>query len=153
MTFTVHANAEDKRRHAQEAATRMGLDDTFIDLMVEDFYTRVRQESRLGPIFEGAIGQNWESHLPKMKAFWGAIIFSDSRFNGSPVKTHQGLSNVAPDDFEIWLKLFRETLDDIAPTEEAKAFLTTRAERIAESLKMAMFFRAPKQSAEAVQTA
>ena len=153
MTLTVHPFAADKRRHAREAADRMGLDDAFIDQMVESFYQRVREEPRLGPIFEGAIGKSWGTHLPKMKAFWGAIIFSDGRFNGSPVKTHQALQGVAPEDFKIWLALFRETLEDIAPTPEAKVFLTTRAERIAESLKLAIFFRPPKVRREATQTA
>ncbi len=153
MSFPVHSFAAEKRRRAMTDANRMGIDDSLIDLIVDNFYGRVKQDPRLSPIFDGVIGERWDTHLPKMKAFWGAIVFSDGRFKGSPVKTHQGLVGVTPDDFQIWLTLFRETLEDLAPTPEAKVFLTTRAERIAESLKLAMFCRAPKLSEETRQTA
>jgi len=151
MTPPVHSFAEEKRRQAGAAAERMGMDDAFIDQLVEHFYAEVRQEPRLSPIFEAAIGDSWETHLPKMKAFWGAIVFSDGRFKGAPVQTHQRLKNVIPEDFEIWLRLFQKTLDTIAPSMEAKVFLMERAERIAESLKLAMFFRSPKRYAANVE--
>ena len=40
---------------------------------------------------------------------------------------------------KIWLALFRQTLEDTAPTPEAVAYVMERAERIAESLQLAMF--------------
>ena len=146
MIQPVHSFTAEKRRLAVDAANRMGIDDAFIDLLVEDFYGRVRQDERLSPIFDTAIGERWDTHLPKMKAFWGAIVFSDGRFKGAPVPAHVKLKSVTPEDFTLWLGLFRQTLDAIAPTRDARDFLMERAERIAESLKLAMFFRRPTTS-------
>ena len=46
---------------------------------------------------------------------------------------------VEPMHFTIWLALFRQTLEDTAASQEAVAYLMERAERIAESLQLAMF--------------
>jgi hemoglobin len=143
MQSAPHPFAEEKRRTAIEAATAMGIDDTLIDRLVDGFYGRVRQDATLAPIFERVIGDQWAHHLPKMKAFWGAIVFSDGRYSGRPVPAHLRLKEVTPENFDVWLQLFQQTLDELAPTQEAKRFLMQRADRIAESLKKAMFFGVP----------
>jgi hemoglobin len=46
---------------------------------------------------------------------------------------------VQPWHFNLRLALFRQTLEEIAPTPEAVDYMMVRADRIAESLKLAMF--------------
>lgn len=143
MATPIHSLAAQKRADALNTAHAMRIDGSLIGRMVEVFYGKVRDNETLGDIFKSEIGGTWDTHLAKMKAFWGAIVFSDGRYSGKPVPAHQKLTDVKPDDFDIWLTLFDETLDDIAATPEAKVFLKTRAANIAKSLKLAMFDRAP----------
>ena len=53
---------------------------------------------------------------------------------------HLKLKQVREEDFDIWLGHFRRTAEALCPPEVAAVFID-RAERIARSLKLAMFFR------------
>lgn len=121
---------------------RPGLDRAFIGALVREFYRRVRANERLGPIFAGVIGDEWEPHLEKMTDFWCAVILKNGAYNGRPVPAHLKLKQVREDDFDIWLGIFRKTAADLCEPDVAAVFVE-RAERIAQSLKLAMFFRLP----------
>jgi hemoglobin len=125
------------------------IDRAFIGRLVRSFYGRVRKDARLGPIFERVIGDHWEPHLEKMTEFWCSVILKTRSYEGRPVPAHVRLKEVRPEDFAIWLSIFRETADELCPPGIAAVFVD-RAERIAESLKLAMFFRLPaaKKAAE-----
>jgi hemoglobin len=110
-----------------------------IENVVRTFYTRVRADKALGPIFERVIGDNWEPHLQKMFAFWSSVMLLSGRYKGQPMIAHMRLKTVQRPHFERWLELFRQTTDEICSTETADAFME-RAGRIAESLQMGMFF-------------
>lgn len=131
--------AEERRREIQQNAERMGVNDAYISELVETFYTRVRSDETLGPIFNKEIGDNWGPHLARMKDFWASVAMNAGRYNGKPVPAHQKLAGVTPAHFQIWLGLFRQTLEDTAPTPEAVPFFLERATRIAQSLQLAMF--------------
>lgn len=136
--------AEEKRGEIRAHAKAMGIDEAYLSLLVDTFYGRVRADPRLGPIFEAEIGDHWGPHLQRMKAFWVSVALSSGSYSGRPVPQHQKLSGVGREDFGIWLRLFRQTLEDTAPTPDAVAYLMDRAERIAASLQMAMFDRGPR---------
>lgn len=121
---------------------RPGLDRAFIGKLVRAFYRRVRGDDRLGPIFAGVIGENWEPHLEKMTDFWCAVILKNGAYSGRPVPAHLKLKQVREEDFGIWLDIFRRTAEDHCEAGVAAVFIE-RAERIAESLRLAMFFRLP----------
>lgn len=137
----VHAYPEQKRAQIRAAAGVIGIDEAYLSVMVDAFYTRVRSDPRLGPVFDAEIGDRWGPHLDRMKRFWASVALNAGVYSGKPVAVHQHLAGVEPEDFEIWLGLFRETLEDTAPTPEAVNYLMVRAERIAQSLRMAMFER------------
>jgi hemoglobin len=119
-----------------------GLDRRFIGRLVREFYRRVRADERLGRIFEGVIGNDWEPHLEKLTDFWSAVILKNGAYDGRPVPAHLKLKQVREEDFDIWLGIFRQTAADLCEPEVAAMFIE-RAERIAQSLKLAMFFRLP----------
>ncbi|MBI6628827.1 group III truncated hemoglobin [Pontibaca sp. S1109L] len=125
------------------AAAAKGIDEAYLSFLVDEFYSRVRADARLGPIFIGEIGDDWAAHLEQMKAFWASVALNAGLYSGKPVPAHQKLVGVERSDFGRWLGLFRDTLNDTAPTPEAAAYLKIRAERIARSLEMAMFERLP----------
>lgn len=77
-----------------------------------------------------------------MTDFWCAVMFKNGAYSGRPVPAHLKLKQVRKEDFEIWLSLFRQTAVEMCYPEVAATF-GERAERIAQSLKLAMFFRLP----------
>ncbi|GLQ06141.1 hypothetical protein GCM10007924_13620 [Sneathiella chinensis] len=108
--------------------------------MVNRFYGKVRQHPSLGPIFDGAIGDKWAEHLPKMYRFWSSVLNSSGLYSGNPMRAHMTLTQtVEPEDFGHWLVLFRETLDELFSADDAD-FIFEKAERIAESLSLGMFY-------------
>ncbi|WP_370309833.1 group III truncated hemoglobin [Sphingobium abikonense] len=112
--------------------------------LVDAFYARVRCDEELGPIFNDAI-HDWPEHLEKLRAFWSSVMLTSGRYKGQPVPAHvKHRDRITPALFERWLALWAETTDELmAP--EAAAALQAKAARIAESLKLAMFFRLEAQ--------
>ncbi len=134
---------EDRPRPSAEKPLNLpGIDRVFIGRVVRKFYGRVRANERLGPIFAGVIGDHWEPHLEKMTDFWCSVILKNGAYSGRPVPAHLRLKQVRPEDFAIWLAIFRQTVRDICEPQVADIFIE-RAERIASSLQLAMFYRLP----------
>ncbi|RWC50455.1 MAG: group III truncated hemoglobin [Mesorhizobium sp.] len=132
---------------AEQPLNHAGVDRTSIGKLVREFYAKVRQHQRLGPIFAREITGDWEPHLEKMTDFWCSVILKSGDYHGRPVPAHLKLKDVTEADFEIWLALFRQTAAELFAPETAAVFVD-RAERIATSLKLAMFFRlAPSATA------
>ncbi|TCM77388.1 hypothetical protein EV291_10728 [Rhizobium sp. BK068] len=75
-----------------------------------------------------------------MKSFWSSVAFRSGAYGGKPVQAHTGVANMSPDLFPQWLALFSETLSDIAPSLDAKAWFMATAERIARSLTLSLFY-------------
>lgn len=137
----MHLRFAERSRPRQELPLEQpGLDRLFIGGLVREFYSRVRTNDRLGPIFANVIGEEWEPHLEKMTDFWCAVILKNGAYSGRPVPAHLKLKQVREEDFDIWLSIFRQTASDLCNPEVAAVFVE-RAERIAQSLKLAMFFR------------
>lgn len=140
----MHPQNLDKPRPVAERPLRHpGIDRPFIGRLVRAFYCRVRQDERLGPIFAHHIAGEWEPHLEKMTDFWCSVVLKTGGYEGRPVPAHLKLKTVVEDDFAIWLGLFRATARELCEPDVATVFID-RAERIAQSLKLAMFFRLPR---------
>lgn len=139
MESVIGVTARERREQIQARALAMGIDDAFVSRLVETFYQRVRTHDVLAPLFEPVIGDNWEPHLARMKDFWASVAYNAGRYSGKPVPAHMKLTHVEEWHFAVWLGLFRETLRDIAPNAEVVSYFMERAERIAESLRLAMF--------------
>ena len=112
-----------------------------IQSLVDAFYARVRRDPTLEPIFAAAIADDdWPEHLSKMYAFWSSVMLTSGRYKGDPVGTHRKLAGIEPPLFGNWLDLFEATAAELFVPEIAESF-AVRARRIAESLKLALFFR------------
>jgi hemoglobin len=111
-----------------------------IRLLVDSFYAKVRHDSKLGPIFLRAIPGDWQPHLTKMYAFWSSVMLTSGRYKGNPVIKHLALPKFQPELFEHWLALFDETCGELFDDPVRDEF-RAKAARIAESLKLALFYR------------
>jgi hemoglobin len=113
-----------------------------IKALVDGFYARVRRDPALGPIFANAIADDaWPAHLEKMYAFWSSVMLTSGRYKGNPVGVHHKVAGIAPPLFGDWLDLFEAIAAEMFEPAIADRFAGA-ARRIAESLKLALFFRA-----------
>lgn len=116
---------------------RLGINEEFIDRLVNEFYSRIRTDNRLGPIFDSEI-QDWEPHLAKMKRFWSSIILLTGSYSGNPIPAHQKLEGITSNDFTLWLALFEMAVRDVSGNEEVVGIFADRARRIAQRLASTM---------------
>ena len=123
--------ATDKLDHVSEDGIRQ---------LVDAFYVKVRADPELAPIFARAIPGDWQPHLTKMYAFWSSVMLTTGRYKGNPVARHLIIPDMNPSLFERWLALFDATCREQFDEATSEAF-RLKAERIAESLKLALFYR------------
>ena len=74
-----------------------------IEKLVNQFYERVRSDASLGFIFDKIAQINWETHLPRMYAFWETVIFRSGGYRGNPLAAHAKLvplTNMGREQFE-----------------------------------------------------
>ncbi|NKB19291.1 MAG: globin [Alphaproteobacteria bacterium] len=133
--------AAQRRQNIRETAEALGINDAYISVLIDTFYDRVRAHPILGPIFDDAIGDQWDNHLPIIKTFWVSFIFGDGSYTRDMGAVHKNLTKVRPEHFAIWLELFRATLQETAPKPEAIEFFMIRAERVAQGLQTIMYGR------------
>lgn len=111
-----------------------------IGRLVDLFYARVRRDGLIGPLFNQTV-EDWPEHLVKLRDFWSSVMLTTGRYKGSPMGAHlRHASRIEPAMFDRWLELWRETAGELLAPADAKAVIA-KAERIAESLKLALFFR------------
>lgn len=122
------------------------IDEAGLARLVDAFYARVRADAELGPIFNDAI-DDWPHHLEKLTAFWSSVMLTSGRYKGQPVPAHiKHKSRITPELFGRWLGLWEQTSNEMMEPVAALA-LQKKAARIAESLKLAMFFRLDRRPA------
>ncbi|MGQ1935073.1 group III truncated hemoglobin [Ornithobacterium rhinotracheale] len=84
-----------------------------VRLMVDKFYTKVRKDELLAPIFEERIGDHWKEHLEKMYKFWQTILHDEHTYYGSPFPPHANMP-VEQKHFDRWLELFNQNLNELS---------------------------------------
>lgn len=100
-----------------------------IQLLVDSFYSKVRENELLNPIFLDKISEDqWPAHLDKMYRFWQTLLLGEMTYQGNPLMHHLQLP-LTDEHFEEWLRLFRETTDEHFTGEKA-AEAIMRAEKI-----------------------
>ncbi len=90
--------------------------------LVDHFYGKVRGDATLGFIFDEVAAIDWDAHLPQMYAFWQTVLFRDGGFRGDPIGKHARLvplTKMGPEQFDRWLELFCESVDELFEGENA----------------------------------
>jgi hemoglobin len=106
--------------------------------LVSRFYGKARHDPMIGPVFENAI-DDWDEHLAKLRDFWSSVMLVTGRYKGNPMAVHLQ-QPIEPEFFDRWLRLWCETAGEVFTAEQAAQF-RLKAERIAESLKLALFYK------------
>lgn len=87
-----------------------------IQRLVDTFYGRVRQDELIGPVFNAVVGDHWDTHLPKMYAFWGMSLFGEGGYRGNAVQQHVEIDRRFPLEaphFDRWIALWQDTVDGL----------------------------------------
>jgi hemoglobin len=87
-----------------------------IHLLVSLFYDKVRDNTLLGPFFNGKI-KDWDEHLDRLTTFWESSLFLQTKYYGNPLETHikvdrAGGQNITELHFGTWLNLWVETVKE-----------------------------------------
>ena len=115
-----------------------GLNEPLIRTVILAFYDKVRGDSLLAPIFEEAIGDNWDHHIERIILFWLTATGLQRGYDGrSFMPAHLRHSSIRPDHLPRWLELFCRTADEQCGPEEARA-LVDIAERMAQTLTIGL---------------
>lgn len=102
----------------------------FISELVERFYGYVRKDPDLGPVFENALGPDWTEHLALMKRFWNTILLKTGEYRRDAMTIHQQVEGISVQQFPIWLRLWDQTLSEIAPSKDVHELIMDRANKI-----------------------
>jgi hemoglobin len=94
-----------------------------IEMLVNTFYDHVRGDEMLGFIFDEVAQTKWETHLPKMYAFWETVVFGTGGYQGNPLAAHARLvpmTAMGREQFDRWLAVFKETVDELFVGDKAE---------------------------------
>lgn len=87
-----------------------------IKFFLDAFYEKVKVDDTIGYIFNDVAKINWEDHMPKIYAFWEAILLGKSGFSGDVMGAHIRLhqkEKLTSAHFDRWIQLFEETLNQL----------------------------------------
>ncbi|MEP4147439.1 MAG: group III truncated hemoglobin [Halioglobus sp.] len=85
-----------------------------VELFVDRFYEQVLADEQLAPIFLDVARIDLQTHLPHIKNYWCKLVLSENAYHRHTMNIHRQLHarrNLAQADFERWLNLFCQTLD------------------------------------------
>lgn len=87
-----------------------------IELLVDSFYSKVKQDPAIGYIFSEVAQLDFDHHLPIMYRFWETTLLGTLSYKGNPMTVHMQLDQkekLTEAHFDRWLQLFSETLDEL----------------------------------------
>jgi hemoglobin len=117
------------------------IEESSIKCLIDRFYGKVNADPQLAPVFQAAIGSTdaeWQPHLRKMYAFWGAVMLNRPGYRGNPFQKHKDLPAFDPTLFDRWLALFAETAHEVYVPEIAARYID-RSQMIAAGLKAGLY--------------
>ena len=120
---------------------------TDIDLVMRVFYERALADEVIGYIFTDVANLDLAHHLPIIGDFWETMLFQTgdyAKHGRNPLEVHKALhlrSELMPEHFERWLKIFATSIDEEFAGERSE-FLKMRANSIA--VRMQEFINAPE---------
>ncbi|HET9434878.1 MAG TPA: group III truncated hemoglobin [Chitinophagaceae bacterium] len=94
-----------------------------IELLMEKFYDKVKKDNTIGPVFTDVAKVNWAHHIPIICDFWETLLLDAASYRKNVMEVHFNLNRKTPlkeRHFQVWLKLFLETVDEYFAGEKAE---------------------------------
>lgn len=117
-----------------------------VALLVRSFYSKIKSDEKLGPIFNGVI-KDWEQHLEHLTTFWESSLFMtkklEKRYIGNPIEAHVKVDDYTKNSideihFGIWLNYWSQTIDELFEGEVAD-MAKRRARKMATFIHIEVF--------------
>ena len=86
-----------------------------VELLINEFYDKVRKDDILGIIFNDVVKMNWEHHIRVIVDFWDTVLLDADLYHNNAMTPHFAINKIFPlqqQHFDRWIKLFFETLDE-----------------------------------------
>lgn len=86
-----------------------------VELLVDRFYKKVLPDPVIGYIFADVARLSWDTHIPKINAFWKSLLLDKPGYSGNPMAKHIELDKktpLKPEHFERWLLLWKQTVNE-----------------------------------------
>jgi hemoglobin len=95
-----------------------------VSLLVNTFYSKVRKDELLAPVFNGII-TDWPTHLELLTDFWETNLFFKRKYFGNPLHAHIEVDKKVDHTinelhFGTWINLWLETVDELFEGETAQ---------------------------------
>ena len=90
-----------------------------IHLLVTTFYSRVRKDDLIGPVFNGIIPEDkWPAHMERLTDFWESVALGHYTYVGNPRTKHQEVDahenhSITQAHFDRWLEMWFTTVDSL----------------------------------------
>lgn len=87
-----------------------------IELLMDTFYKKALLDDTIGFLFTDIAKLNLEKHLPIICNFWESALFQKPVYKGNVLAVHENLNELHTlneDHFNVWLKRFNETVDEL----------------------------------------
>jgi hemoglobin len=122
----------------QSRAVETGLTGPLVRDIVLRFYAKARRDAVLGPLFETAIGADWDAHIERIVSFWLTATRLERSYDGGEfMRAHLKHRSIRVDHIPRWLALFDATLAASCSTAQADA-LRDIAVRMAENIELGL---------------
>jgi hemoglobin len=122
----------------QRRAIDAGVTEPMVRDVVAVFYDKVKRDPALGPVFDAIIGDEWDAHLAKIASFWLFVTGLGKAYRTRDfMPAHVRHAAIRAELLPQWLRLFRETVNDLCPPEAAKVLIEI-AEGMAESISISL---------------
>ncbi len=96
------------------------FDRATLALLIDRFYTSVRADVLLAPVFEPVLHDHWPAHLERMVDFWCTACKIERRFRGDVYKKHMALPRMAPAHLARCLQLWRQHTEALCTPTQAE---------------------------------
>jgi hemoglobin len=109
-----------------------------VELLVREFYKKVRKNEILGYIFDDVIRIDWDYHIPILIDFWESILLDTGSYTRNAMAEHFKVNQkvrLEPLHFSTWLRLFDSTVDELFVGSKAE-LAKKRAHSIAQIMQM-----------------
>ena len=93
-----------------------------VELLVKEFYKKVRANETLGYIFDDIMKIDWDHHIPILTGFWETILLDTASYQRNAMGVHFTVNQkikLESHHFTEWLRLFDETVDEFFLGERA----------------------------------
>lgn len=87
-----------------------------IELLIRKFYSSLLEINEMKPPFEGL---DFEKHIPHIVAFWAFVLLDEEGYKTNVFDKHIHLP-IKPHMFDIWLKTFTDSVDELFKGEKAE---------------------------------